>query len=105
LRREYREAAAARRTATSDEEIKITQAWVERAEAAYQDAHPWFVGTWIQKEDERWAEDANPNVYRPEDGHEFRAPMPGFSQSTGCLLCSAAEHLHLPADGPEKRES
>jgi hypothetical protein len=50
LRREYREAAAARRTATSDEEIKITQAWVERAEAAYQDAHPGFVGTWIQKE-------------------------------------------------------
>lgn len=53
VEREYMAAANARRTATSDEEIKTAQAWVALAEAAYVAAHPGWPAVWTQDPKEK----------------------------------------------------
>lgn len=48
-------------------------------------------------------EEANPNVYRPEDGHEFsEVTTPGSFLEGKCSKCGSREHLHAPADIEEK---
>jgi hypothetical protein len=53
VEREYLAAANARRTATSDKEIETTQAWVEKAEAAYIAVHPRWPAVWTQNPKEK----------------------------------------------------
>jgi hypothetical protein len=40
-------------------------------------------------------EEANPNIYRPEDGHPWKeSHWPSLRDSGKCALCGAAGHLH-----------